>query len=162
MMNPQRRPFYINSKDTGLCQRDSDIPRAHYNGVIMSSMAFQITSLTIVYLTIYSGTDKKKTSKLRVTSLLWGINRCIPCTNITRKMAIWWRHHETAILVTNNSDTAYGVGNFGNTSALVPWWLSSLTLPPGVRVLNTSWAIHFFTLSHFWTLLLCSRCVKMT
>ena len=32
----------------------------HYNDVIMNAMAFQITSLTIVYSTVYSGTDERK------------------------------------------------------------------------------------------------------
>ena len=41
---------------------------AHYNDVIMGAMASQITSLTIVYSSVYSGADKK-TSKLRVTGL---------------------------------------------------------------------------------------------
>ena len=40
----------------------------HYNSVIMSAMASQITSLTIVY----SGADQKKTSKLCVTGLCEG------------------------------------------------------------------------------------------
>ena len=39
------------------------IPRNHYNDVIMGTMASQITSPTIVYSTIYSGADKKKTIK---------------------------------------------------------------------------------------------------
>ena len=34
--------------------------RFHYNDVIMSAMASQITSLTIVYSTFYSGADKRK------------------------------------------------------------------------------------------------------
>ena len=38
----------------------------------MGAMASQITSLTIVYSTVYSGADKKKTSKLRVTGLCAG------------------------------------------------------------------------------------------
>ena len=33
-------------------------PRLHYNDVIMSAMASQITSLTIVYSTVYSGADQ--------------------------------------------------------------------------------------------------------
>ena len=41
----------------------------HYNDVIISAMASQITSLTTVYSTIYSRTDKQK-SKPRVTGLL--------------------------------------------------------------------------------------------
>ena len=38
----------------------------------MGAMASQITSLTIVYSTIYSGADKKNPSKLRVTGLCEG------------------------------------------------------------------------------------------
>ena len=36
------------------------IPSTHCNDVIMSAMASQITSLTIVYLAIYSDTDQRK------------------------------------------------------------------------------------------------------
>ena len=35
----------------------------------MSAMASQITSLTIVYSTVYSGAETNKTSKLRVSGL---------------------------------------------------------------------------------------------
>ena len=41
----------------------------HYSGVIMAAVASPITSLTIVYWTVYSGADKKKPSKLRITGL---------------------------------------------------------------------------------------------
>ena len=44
----------------------------HYSDVIMDAMASQITSLTIVYSTVYSRRRSKKTSKLRVTGLLCG------------------------------------------------------------------------------------------
>ena len=40
--------------------------------VIMTTMASQITSFTVVYSTVYSDADKKKTSKLRVTGLCAG------------------------------------------------------------------------------------------
>ena len=33
---------------------------SHYNGVIMSAMASQMSSLTIVYSAVYSGTDQRK------------------------------------------------------------------------------------------------------
>ena len=36
------------------------VPSHHYNDVIMSVMASQITSLTIGYSTVYSGTDERK------------------------------------------------------------------------------------------------------
>ena len=37
----------------------------------MSTMASRITGASIVGATVYSGADKKETSKLRVTGLLW-------------------------------------------------------------------------------------------
>ena len=36
----------------------------HYNDVIMSAMASQITSLTIVYSNVYSDADKKKSNSV--------------------------------------------------------------------------------------------------
>ena len=55
----------------------------HYGDVIMGTIASQITSLTIVYSTVYSGADQRKTSKLRDTGFVWGIHRdrWIPRTN---------------------------------------------------------------------------------
>ena len=44
----------------------------HYKDVTMSAMAYQITSPKSVCPTIYSGADKKKASKLRVTGLCAG------------------------------------------------------------------------------------------
>ena len=66
----------------------SDIQFRHWSDVIMRVMVSQITNLTIVYSTVYSGADQKKTSKLRVTGLSQGNSpvtgefrhRWIPCT----------------------------------------------------------------------------------
>ena len=44
----------------------------HYCDVIMGAIASQITSLTIVYSTVYSDADQRKKSKLRVTGLCAG------------------------------------------------------------------------------------------
>ena len=41
----------------------------HHNDVIIRATAFKITSLTIVYSTVYSGADQRKHQKLRVTGL---------------------------------------------------------------------------------------------
>ena len=70
----------------------------YYNDIIMSTMGSQITSLTIVYSTIYSRCRSKKTSKLRITGLCEGnsavtsefpIQRAINMENVS----IWWCHH---------------------------------------------------------------------
>ena len=47
-------------------------PLSHYSDVIMDAMASQITSLTNVYSTVYSGADQQKTSRLRVSGLWVG------------------------------------------------------------------------------------------
>ena len=65
----------------------------------MSAMASMITSLTIVYLTIYSGADQTKKPKLRVTG------RCAGKSSVTGEfpaqkasnveyVSFWWRHHD--------------------------------------------------------------------
>ena len=70
---------------------------AHHSDETMGAMASQITSLTIVYSTVYSGADKK-TSKLRATGLCVGnspVTGEFPAqmTSIAENVSIWWRHH---------------------------------------------------------------------
>ena len=70
----------------------------HYSDIIMGTIASQITSLTIVYATIYSGADKKKTSKLRVTGLCEGnspVTGEFPAqmASNAENVSIWWRLH---------------------------------------------------------------------
>ena len=70
----------------------------HHNDVIMSALASQITSLTIIYSTVYSRRGSKKTSKFRVTGLR---ARNSPVTgefpaqraSNAEIASIWWRHH---------------------------------------------------------------------
>ena len=49
--------------------------RSHYNDVIMSTMASQNTSLTIVYSTIYSGADQRKHQSSASLAFVRGIRR---------------------------------------------------------------------------------------
>ena len=70
----------------------------HYNDVIMSLMASQITSLTIVSSTVYSRADKKKTSQLCVTGLCVGnspVTGEFPAQRAcyAENVSIWWCHH---------------------------------------------------------------------
>ena len=44
----------------------------HYGDVIMTTIASQITSLTVVYSIVYSDADQRKHQKLRVTGLCVG------------------------------------------------------------------------------------------
>ena len=53
----------------------------HYNDVIMSTMASQVTSLAIVYSTVYSGADQRKPQSSASLAFVRGIHRWIPRTN---------------------------------------------------------------------------------
>ena len=72
---------------------------SHYHDVIMSTMASEITSLTLVYSTVYSRRRSKKTSKLRATGLCVGNS---PVTgeflaqraSYAENVSITWRHHD--------------------------------------------------------------------
>ena len=48
---------------------------SHYHDAIMGAMASQITSLAIVYTTIYSGTDKRKHQSSASLAFVRGIHR---------------------------------------------------------------------------------------
>ena len=47
----------------------------HYNDVIMSTMTSQITSLTIVYSTVYPGVDQRKLQRSASLAFVRGIHR---------------------------------------------------------------------------------------
>ena len=69
----------------------------HYNDLIVGTMASQISSLTIVYSTVYSGADKRKHQSSVSLTFVLGIHRW-PVNSphkgpVTRKMFHWWRHH---------------------------------------------------------------------
>ena len=73
----------------------------------MGAMASQITSLTIVYSTVYSGADEK-TSKLRVTGLCAGnspVTDEFPAqlTSIAENVSIWWRHQFNCLVRTSTN-----------------------------------------------------------
>ena len=48
---------------------------SHYNDVIMGTMAHQITSLTIVYSTVFSGADQRKHQSSVSLAFVWGLHR---------------------------------------------------------------------------------------
>ena len=48
---------------------------SHYDDVIMSAIASQITSLTIVYSTDYPGADQSKHQSSASLAFVWGIHR---------------------------------------------------------------------------------------
>ena len=83
-------PYDINVVDNWLCYSDhhGDVSQCcyyshedHYSDVVMSAMASQITSVSIVYSTVCSGADKKQQS-----SALLAFDRLIAHTKGQRKI----------------------------------------------------------------------------
>ena len=73
----------------------------HYNDVIMTTIASQITSLTFVYSIDYSSADQRKHQSSVPLAFVWGIHRdrWIPRTKSqwrsdAENVSIWWRHHD--------------------------------------------------------------------
>ena len=80
-------------------------PQCHYDDVIMSTIASQITSLTIVYSTVYSDADQRKHQSSASLAFVWGIHRG-PVNSphkwpVTRKMFPF----EDVIMVTPRRNT---------------------------------------------------------
>ena len=73
----------------------------HYIDVIIGAIASQITSLTIVYSTVYSGADQSKHQSSASLAFVWGFHRG-PVNSPTQmasnaeNVSIWWRHHANA------------------------------------------------------------------
>ena len=69
----------------------------HYIDVIMTTMASQITSLTVVYSTVYSDADQRKHQSSASLAFVWGIHRdrWIPRTKgqLRGNVSNWWRRH---------------------------------------------------------------------
>ena len=61
----------------------------HYNDVIMGAIASQITSLTIVYSTVYSGVDQRKHQSSASLALLGEIHR--GPVNSPHKWPVTWK-----------------------------------------------------------------------
>ena len=65
------------------------MPDCHYIDVIMTAMASQITSLTVVYSTVYSDADQRKHQSSTSQASVWGIHR----DRHAEIVSILWRHH---------------------------------------------------------------------
>ena len=86
-------------------QRRITVQTCHYIDVIMSAMASQITNLTIVYSTVYSGADQRKHQSSASLAFVRGIHRW-PVNSphkgpVTRKMSPF---HDVIMATPTNSD----------------------------------------------------------
>ena len=70
----------------------------HYIDVITSTMASQITSLTIVHSTVYSGADQSKHQSSAPLAFVRVIHRgtgefSAQMASNAENVSTWWRHH---------------------------------------------------------------------
>ena len=101
----------------------------HYDDVIMSTIASQITSLTIVYSTIYSGADQSKHQSSASLAFVWGIHRAgefpAQMASNAENVPIWWRHHARI------DSTWYGKKYHGKFEHQhLKWWTYSILVAP--------------------------------
>ena len=95
-----RYHFYIALLLTWWCATQSSPKTFHYNDVITSAMASQITGATIVYSTVCPGADQRNHQSSASLAIVSGIHRS-PVNSphkgpVTRKcfhLMTWWRHH---------------------------------------------------------------------
>ena len=66
----------------------------------MTTMAFQITSLSVVYSTVYSEAGQRKRQRSASLAFVWGLHRdrWIPRTKgqLRGNISLWWRHYGSA------------------------------------------------------------------
>ena len=67
----------------------------------MGTMTPQITSLTIVYSTVYSGADQRKHQSTALLAFVWRIHRwsVTQMASDTENISIWWRDHDDLLLM---------------------------------------------------------------
>ena len=58
--------------------------------------AYEITGLTIVYSTVYSGADQRKHQRSASLAFVRGIHRWPVNSPYAKDVSIWWRHHAVA------------------------------------------------------------------
>ena len=105
-------------------------PNNHYTDVIMGTIASQITSLTIVYSTVYSGADQRKHHGSASLAFVRGIHRR-PVNSphkwpVTRKMFPFDDVIMVYFVPWINNDERHRVWSPGQAqpSGKVPWWAS--------------------------------------
>ena len=74
----------------------------HYSDIIMSTIASQITSISIVCSTVGSGTDQRKYRSFASLGFVWGIHQWLVNSphkwTVTLKSVSIWCHHHVDIL----------------------------------------------------------------
>ena len=107
----------------------------HYDDVLMSFMASQITSLTIIYSTVYLSTDQRKHQSSASLAFVRGIHR-VPgefpaqMASNAENVSILWRHH-VWFFTPAWAHLSHGMSHAGPRRHIPrrrPWTMTSLNL----------------------------------
>ena len=99
------------------------LDRHHYTDVIITTMASQITSLTVVYSTVYADVDQRKHQSSASLAFVWGIHRD------AENVSIWWRHHDDRPTGIPTGDSNHW--QFKSCFRLTAKWISKLRITCG-------------------------------
>ena len=102
----------------------------HYNDVIMGTMASQITSLTSVYSTVYSGVDQRKHQRTASLAFVWGIHR--GPVNSPHKWPVTREMFPFDEVIMNHS-----LGNDNNNSTQIPADKQKKLICTQIRIFNS-------------------------
>ena len=127
MTYPKQVPGHFNTGTYDDLVYRHNVTLVHYDDVIMSAMASQITSLTIVHSTVYSGTDERKHQSSMSLAFVRGIHRWL--VNSPRKGPVMWNmfpFDEVMMVLTLNVRGSSYLGLTRSISwLLMPWLLTS-------------------------------------
>ena len=116
----------------------------HYDDVVMGAMASQITSLTIVYSTVYSGADQRKHQSSASLAIVQGIHRGPVNSHkwpVTRKMSPFDGGIMRDLVITVSADfLGPNAVRPSESTALFFWYNSGVLLN-----MNTSSPITWYT-----------------
>ena len=108
----------------------------HYDDVIMGAMASQITSLMIVYSTVYSGADQRKHKSSASLAFVWGIHRepvnfphkwpvtrkTFPFDDVIMFSGLKWQHNQALVISHKLIGARFTRGLFSGHVLLMPDW----------------------------------------
>ena len=123
--------------------------------VTMTTMASQITSLTVVYSIVYSGADQRKHQSSASLAFVRGIHRTgeFPAQRASNaeNASIWWRHHVDQCC-TYRCPAPISVNSTADPVLIIGWcidgtnfrWISRI-------VIKVIWLIHSKQQGHSFT-----------
>ena len=133
----------------------------HYRDVITGTMASHITSLTIVYSTVYSGAYRRKHQSTASLAFVRGIHRGTgefpaQMASNAENVSIWWRHHDNVAIL---SSSHHCCPFFNHVYSIIHFWSLNSLLRPWLSCFTNSIADHHIeiTLQQIFNLIIFSR-----